>query len=231
MLGGFVRWLEGVLDRGWRNPTAAVQVLGADGEIDRSVTYGDLLRSAVALAARIGPRPGEWQQRVAIFALSGPEYVVADLAALIAGAVVISAGTAAHEAPDAETLCGAALLMADRRGRAVLTGRYPKGLAELGCEIVPVEQEPAPVVEPRSLGGDLDDVCKVLRVGAPEGRRRVALTGIALERIMRSPQIRRRCDWRRYHSPGAPLSQLADQVNVYHTLQHGGTVVFPAPRG
>ncbi|MGW4891647.1 hypothetical protein ACWEQL_05195 [Kitasatospora sp. NPDC004240] len=226
-----MRWLEGVLDRGWRNPTAAVQVMGADGVIDRSVTYGDLLRSAVALAERIGPQPGEWQQRVAIYALSGPEYVVADLAALIAGAVVICCGTTAHQAPDAEALAGAGLLMADRRGREVLAERYPRGLDGLGVELVPVEQEPAPVREPRELGGDLDDICKVLRVGAPEGRRSVALTGIALERIMRSPQIRSRNDWRRYHSPDAPLLQLTDQVSVYHTLQHGGTVVFPAPRG
>lgn len=222
-----MRWLEDVLASGWWDPHIAVQLLGRDGISQRSITYGDLLRGAAALAARLRSQVAEGE-RIAIMAASGPEYLIADLAGLIAGVVVVpvQTGVDVNGPRSSRLLRGARVLLVDP------TVRQMVALDRLGslpadCQVWTVDAAnlPAAAASP-GVSCDLDDIRKVVRLEAMVSYGEVALTGLVLDEIMRSLRMRLGRGWSPRYVCHAPLDSLVEQIGVYLTLQTGGTVVF-----
>src|SRR5262245_29690015 len=85
-----MRWLEDVVFDGWWSTQAAVQIIHGS-HVSRSMTYGELMRRAASLAAKVhGAIQRGRATRVAIFAAGGPEHLIADLAGLMTGVTVVS---------------------------------------------------------------------------------------------------------------------------------------------
>jgi len=222
-----MRWLEDVIFDGWWSTQAAIQFSGG-GQDAPSITYGDLMRRSASLATRlrdavqIGGSP-----RVAVFTAGGPEHIVADLAGLMAGLVVVSVPIAErHIWPD-DLLDDTGVVIADAPGRRALS-RFERSTDRQGLyEVVPVSFDaPMVALTPPALRGEQDDVCKVTFVDDRVPHRMVALTGFALDSIVGA--LRRTTTPRRYSAAGDHQDRLVEQVWVYRTLAVQGTVVFPA---
>ncbi|GIH05145.1 hypothetical protein Rhe02_32120 [Rhizocola hellebori] len=185
------------------------------------------MRRAASLATRLqetvkmgGP------PRVALFTAGGAEHLVADLAGLMAGMVVVSVPISErHIWPD-DLLDDTGVIVADAPGRRALR-RFERSTDRQGLyEVVPVDfQVPSSALAPPAPCGEQDDVCKVTFVDDRQPHRMVALTGFALDSIVGA--LRRTSAPRRYLA-GTHPDRLVQQVWVYRTLAVQGTVVFPA---
>ncbi|HEX2187933.1 MAG TPA: amino acid adenylation domain-containing protein, partial [Longimicrobiaceae bacterium] len=159
------RWLvhERVAEQAARTPAApAAEFEG------RALTYAELEAAAGSLAARLhalGVGPGA---RVAICLERSPEWLVAVLAAMKAGAAYVPLDPV-H--PDARL----AQLLADSGARALVTQESLRGrLPDLGGSVVvPAPSPPGPLLEGARTGTGPDDLAYVLytsgSTGAPKG--------------------------------------------------------------
>lgn len=221
-----MRWLEDLLFDGWWSTQVAVQMVQGQ-QVARSMTYGELMRRAAGMAYKLQNAIEQGRlRRVAIFAASGPEHLIADLAGLLAGVAVVSVPISErHIWPD-DLLDDISIVIADSAGRRALN-RYERSCDRQGLyDVLPVDIDApgtALAPTPPTLRGEQDDVCKVIFVDSRPPHRMVALTVYALDSIVCS--LRRAVAPRLYRAHGH-IDRLTEQVWVYRTLAVQGTVVY-----
>ena len=208
-----MQWLEDVLRHGWLSHRPAVEVLTAAGMVSRTLSYAELLAAAAALAADLATIVSHHQQRVLVVAANSPEHIVADLATMIAGAATTALSPHAAETEIRYIALSADIVLCDRDGR-----RAVDRLA-LDCPIRTVDARERPGVTAPEPAGDADKV-----VVCPDSDREFALPSGAIDEVLRAVRLRAPTGvWRRYLAV-TPLSTLIEQIFVYLTLQHQGTV-------
>ncbi|SCF07588.1 hypothetical protein GA0070216_104372 [Micromonospora matsumotoense] len=218
-----MRWLEELLSDGWWATGQAVR-FQLPHQSESSITYGDLLRQAATLAGRIG-EPGEGAQiRLAILTMGSAEGLVALLAGLIVGAVVISTPIQTTSPWSADLLGDPDVVLTDATGAAVLQCHERLIGARPRYQVLTVDlTEPAKASVRPDVCTDQDDVCKVAYLDQDRSPLVVALTGFALNAAVRQPD-------RRPVGAAGGLGSLTGQLASYRTLATGGVVDLVAPR-
>lgn len=211
-----MQWLEDVLRRGWHSHRPAVEVLTAAGVVARTLSYADLLAAAAGLAADLTAIVSHHQLRVLIVAANSPEHIVADLATTIAGAVTTALSPGSDEAELRYTAAGVDVVLCDSDGMVTVN--------RLGLDrpIRTVDCAGRPAGDAPELAGDSDDARKL--VVCPNAEQELALPCGTIDEVLRAVRLRAPTGvWRRYLCL-TPLHTLTEQVFVYLTLQHRGTV-------
>ncbi|MET7898991.1 AMP-binding protein [Streptomyces mirabilis] len=229
---------QGLLERAGSD-AVMVRVLAADGSAPAAFSYRDLTGAALVLAARLQEqaqvlgRPA----RVGLLAENSPEWVVADLAALFAGAVEIPVPTAFTAQQAASLLHSADLCLTDAAGEAALARWHagtPQSVLPDGCPALPLDlpaltRAPRPAAPPQIPAHD--QIVKVIHTSgttsAPKG---VQIRRHGLDELLTSLRARTRPEiFERYLSI-VPLSLLIEQVaGLYMPFLAGGSVSFLPP--
>lgn len=229
---------QGLLERAGSD-AVMVRVLAADGSAPAAWSYRDLTGAALALAARLQEqaqvlgRPA----RVGLLAENSPEWVVADLAALFAGAVEIPVPTAFTAQQAASLLQSADLCLTDAAGEAALARWHagtpqpvlPDGCPAVALDLPALARAPRPAAPPRIPAHD--QIVKVIHTSgttsAPKG---VQIRRHGLDELLTSLRARTRPEiFERYLSI-VPLSLLIEQVaGLYMPFLAGGSVSFLPP--
>ncbi|WP_422755753.1 hypothetical protein [Micromonospora sp. WMMD708] len=218
-----MRWLEELLSDRWWATGQAVR-FQLPNQSESSITYGDLLRQAATLAGRIG-EPGDGAQtRLAILTTGSAEGLVALIAGLIVGAVVISTPIQTPSPWSADLLGDPDVVLTDATGAAVLqcherlTGVRPR-YRVIGVDLT----EPAKATVRPDICADQDDVCKIAYLDPGRSPLVVGLTGFALDSAVRQPE-------RRPVVAAGGLGTLTGQLATYRTLAAGGVVDLTTSR-
>jgi long-subunit acyl-CoA synthetase (AMP-forming) len=216
-----------------------VRVLAADGSAPAAWSYRDLTGAALTLAARLQEQAQALGRpaRVGLLAENSPEWVVADLAALFAGAVEIPVPTAFTAQQAASLLQSADLCLTDAAGEAALARwrtSTPQPVLPDGCPAVALDlpaltRAPRPAAPPQIPAHD--QIVKVIHTSgttsAPKG---VQIRRHGLDELLTSLRARTRPEiFERYLSI-VPLSLLIEQVaGLYMPFLAGGSVSFLPP--
>ncbi|MEU7981513.1 hypothetical protein AB0B63_23665 [Micromonospora sp. NPDC049081] len=218
-----MRWLEELLSDGWWATGQAVR-FQLPNQTESSLTYGDLLRQSATLAGRIGESGDGTQTRLAILTMGSAEGLVALIAGLIVGAVVISTPIQTTTPWSADLLGDPDVVLTDATGAAVLqcherlTGARPR------YRVLTVDlTEPAKASARPDICTDQDDVCKIAYLDPERSTLVVALTGFALDSAVRQPD-------RRPSTGAGGLGSLTGQLASYRRLAAGGVVDLTTPR-
>ncbi|NDY91827.1 AMP-binding protein [Ideonella livida] len=209
-----------------------LEVQGLGGAPARACTYAQVHAAAEQLTALLPAQAVS--PRVGLVMANGPEWVVADLALLIAGAVEVPVPLAFSAEQAHHLLAPVDLCLVDRAGQARLNawlaspawaGRRPPAVLNVDLD----ELLSRDTVRARRRWTREDDVCKVIHTSGttslPKG---VRIRSQGLSDLLVS--LRRRAPARAYARSFSlvPLSLLIEQVTaVYLTLLDGGTLVFP----
>ncbi|GAX57648.1 AMP-binding protein [Streptomyces olivochromogenes] len=229
---------QGLLERAGSD-AVMVRVLAADGSAPAAFSYRDLTGAALALAARLQEQAQALGRpaRVGLLAENSPEWVVADLAALFAGAVEIPVPTAFTAQQAASLLESADLCLTDAAGEAALARWHagtPRSVLPDGCPVLPLDlpglaRAPRPAAPPQIPAHD--QIVKVIHTSgttsAPKG---VQIRRHGLDELLTSLRARTRPEiFERYLSI-VPLSLLIEQVaGLYMPFLAGGSVSFLPP--
>jgi hypothetical protein len=217
-----VRWLEDLLDDGWWATGPAVR-FQLPGQRESTIAYGELLRQAASLAARIGEPNESAQTRLAILTTGSAEGLIGLMAGLISGAVVISTPIQTSGPWSADLLGDPDVVATDATGGAVLRCHERLIGVKPDYRVLSIDlAEPAAAGNRPDVHADQDDVCKIAYLDPDRSPLVLALTGFALDAA-----VRQRDRWSRPSAPAAeagPLQSLADQIAAYRTLAAGGVV-------
>ncbi|MCT9110137.1 AMP-binding protein [Streptomyces mirabilis] len=231
---------QGLLERAGSD-AVMVRVLAADGSAPAAWSYRDLTGAALALAARLQERAQALGRpaRVGLLAENSPEWVVADLAALFAGAVEIPVPTAFTAQQAASLLHSADLCLTDAAGEAALARWHagtpqpqpvlPDGCPAVALDLPALARAPRPAAPPQIPAHD--QIVKVIHTSgttsAPKG---VQIRRHGLDELLTSLRARTRPEiFERYLSI-VPLSLLIEQVaGLYMPFLAGGSVSFLPP--
>ncbi|MFC4148106.1 hypothetical protein ACFO0M_17780 [Micromonospora mangrovi] len=218
-----MRWLEDLLADGWWATGRAVR-FQLPNQSESTITYGDLCRQAATLAGRIGESGEGAQIRLAILTMGSAEGLVALLAGLIVGAVVISTPIQTTSPWSADLLGDPDIVLTDATGAAVLECHERLIGVQPRYRVLTVDlAEPATATVRPSICSDQDDVCKIAYLDSGRSPLVVALTGFALDTAVRQQGGRR-------SAAGGALSSLTGQLATYRTLLAGGVVDLTAHR-
>lgn len=218
-----MRWLEDLLTDGWWATGPAVR-FQLPGQGESTLAYGELLRQAATLAARIGEPDESSQTRLAILTMGSAEGLIALMAGLIAGAVVISTPIQTTSPWSADLLGDPDVVVTDATGGAVLECHERLVGVKPDYRVLPIDlAEPGSVSARPRICSDQDDVCKIAYLDPGRSSMVVALTGFALDSAVRQP---RRPAWAVPADPvgGTALNGLAAQLSTYRTLATGGVI-------
>ncbi|MFF7601341.1 AMP-binding protein [Streptomyces mirabilis] len=231
---------QGLLERAGSD-AVMVRVLAADGSAPAAWSYRDLTGAALTLAAQLQEQAQALGRpaRVGLLAENSPEWVVADLAALFAGAVEIPVPTAFTAQQAASLLESADLCLTDAAGEAALarwrtSTPQPQPVLPDGCPALPLDlpaltRAPRPATPPQIPAHD--QIVKVIHTSgttsAPKG---VQIRRHGLDELLTSLRARTRPEiFERYLSI-VPLSLLIEQVaGLYMPFLAGGSVSFLPP--
>ncbi|WP_411382265.1 AMP-binding protein [Pseudomonas sp. MPB26] len=227
--------LSEIMAQALRTPDApAVVQLAADCTAPEAValTYRQLVAQAQRLASvLIDETPAAGQ--VGLVMGNSVEWVVADLASMLAARVEVPVPLAFSVDQARHLLQGCALVLVDEAGERTLDMWRCAGLRlSAAVRSVSVVNEPAPGrVSMPAAGAATDSVIKVIHTSGTTSRpkgvkiRRDGL-GALVEALW---QRARRDDYQRYLVL-VPLSLLIEQVTaLYMPLTSGGAVLLPAP--
>ncbi|MEU1603824.1 hypothetical protein [Micromonospora matsumotoense] len=217
-----MRWLEELLSDGWWATGQAVR-FQLPNQTESSLTYGDLLRQSATLAARIGESGDSAQTRLAILTMGSAEGLVALIAGLIVGAVVISTPIQTTSPWSADLLGDPDVVLTDATGAAVLQCHERLIGVRPRYRVLTVDlTEPAKASVRPDICTDQDDVCKIAYLDPDRSALVVALTGFALDSAVRQRD-------RRPVAGAGGLGGLTGQLASYRRLAAGGVVDLTAP--
>lgn len=230
-----MQWLNEVLAQRRNSDTPLVEVAAVPGGQPLAWSYAAVLDAAVALAweLRAMEDGGARTQRlrVGLVATNGVDWVVGDLACLLAGAVQVPVplGFSAQQASG--LLRQVDLCIADRAGAARVQQWGPTTVLPAGTPVKQVDVQSLVAaghgVAPPELPAE-DWICKVVHTsGTTSNPKGVQIRAEGLSALLKSlfKHVPDR-SWERYLSL-VPLSLLIEQVTaVYLPVMGGGTVAF-----
>ncbi|UXY17141.1 AMP-binding protein [Chitiniphilus purpureus] len=209
----------------------ALETMQADGTA-RRYTRAELLGAVAYWIGQLGQceRTGTHPLKVGLVTRNGPEWVVADLALLAAGAVEVPVPLAFSSDQALHLLESVDLCLVDERGAERLQEWFAQAARPCpAIRMIDLDALPAPVAglrRPTLPAGEA--VCKIIHTSGTTSRPKgVMIRGAGLDQLLAS--LRRRVPTGRYarYLSIVPLSLLIEQVTaVYMTLLDGGTVVF-----
>lgn len=218
-----MRWLEDLLADGWWATAPAVR-FQLPNQRESTIAYGDLLRQAATLADRIGACGEAAQTRLAILTMGSAEGLIALMAGLIVGAVVISTPIQTASPWSADLLGEPDIVLTDATGAAVLQCHERLVGARPRYRVLTVDLAESATANARpAVCSDQDDVCKIAYLDPGRSSLVVALTGFALDSAVRQQDRRPAAD-------GGALNGVAGQLATYRTLVAGGVVDLTARR-
>ncbi|MCW3841935.1 AMP-binding protein [Micromonospora yasonensis] len=214
---------------------ALVEALDHDGRPRAVLSYRDGVGAARALAARL--RLAATRPVVGVLTGNTAEFVVADLALLLSGAVEVPVPLAFSAEQAASLLPEATLCLVDEAGRQRLA-EWGDRVLPAGCRVVPVdladlvaEAAVAPPPWPDAPWRDEQAICKVVHTsGTTSHPKGVRIRGAGLDALLRSlDRVMPAGAYARYLSL-VPFSLLIEQVAaIYLVVCHGGTVMLLPP--
>jgi len=216
---------------------ALVELLDDDGGVGEVLSYRDGVGAAWTLADRL--RLADTRPVVGVLTGNTPEFVVADLALLLSGAVEVPVPLAFSADQANSLLREASVCLVDEAGRRRLAEWGTERVLPAGCRVVPVElsdlvaaARAVPPEQPRpSPWRDEQAICKVVHTSGTTSRPKgVRIRGAGLDALLRSlDRVMPAGAYARYLSL-APFSLLIEQVAaIYLVICHGGTVVLLPP--
>ncbi|MGW9431325.1 AMP-binding protein [Streptomyces decoyicus] len=229
-----MRAIRESLVRFGESPHPMIEVLGEDGVPARTLSYQEVTRRAAELAERIGVgdrRP----LRIGVVCGNTPEFVVADLALIVARAIEVPVPLAFSAEQAAGLLEETDLCLADAAGQERLTQWGRDRVLRPDCTVLPLStDEPVPsaplVLAPDGVGA-ADWECKVIHTSGTTSRPKgVRIRAAALNELLGSLRsVMPRGAFARYLSL-VPFSLLIEQVTgLYMVLLDGGTLVLMPP--
>lgn len=213
-----------------------VEALDRTGRPVGVLSYADGVGAARVLAGRL--RLAETRPVVGVLAGNTAEFVVADLALLLSGAVEVPVPLAFSAEQAASLLPEATICLVDEAGRQRLAEWGAERVLPAGCRVVPVAL-PDLVAEaaegappwPDDPWRDEQAICKVVHTsGTTAHPKGVRIRGAGLDALLRSlDRVMPAGAYTRYLSL-VPFSLLIEQVAaIYLVICHGGTVVLLPP--
>ncbi|MEV5121928.1 AMP-binding protein [Streptomyces decoyicus] len=229
-----MRAIRESLVRFGESPHPMIEVLGEDGVPARTLSYQEVTRRAAELAERIGVGDGR-PLRIGVVCGNTPEFVVADLALIVARAIEVPVPLAFSAEQAAGLLEETDLCLADAAGQERLTQWGRDRVLRPDCTVLPLStDEPAPstplVLAPDGVGA-ADWECKVIHTSGTTSRPKgVRIRAAALNELLGSLRsVMPRGAFARYLSL-VPFSLLIEQVTgLYMVLLDGGTLVLMPP--
>ncbi|MFD2764851.1 AMP-binding protein [Micromonospora eburnea] len=215
-----------------------VAQLDDSGGVSDVLSYRDGVGAARALADRL--RLADTRPVVGVLTGNTPEFVVADLALLLSGAVEVPVPLAFSAEQANSLLREATICLVDEAGRRRLAEWDAGRVLPPGCQVVPVElpdllsaarQAPPERPWPDSPWRDEQAICKVVHTSGTTSRPKgVRIRGAGLDALLRSlDRVMPANAYARYLSL-VPFSLLIEQVAaIYLVICHGGTVVLLPP--
>ncbi|MET7802830.1 AMP-binding protein, partial [Streptomyces decoyicus] len=211
-----------------------IEVLGEDGAPARTLSYQEVTRRAADLAGRIGHGDGR-PLRIGVVCGNTPEFVVADLALIVARAIEVPVPLAFSAEQAAGLLEETDLCLADAAGQERLTQWGRGRVLRPDCTVLPLStDEPVPsaplVLAPAGVA-EADWECKVIHTSGTTSRPKgVRIRAAALNELLGSLRsVMPRGAFARYLSV-VPFSLLIEQVTgLYMVLLDGGTLVLMPP--
>ncbi|MFI7104607.1 AMP-binding protein [Streptomyces sp. NPDC050161] len=241
-----MRTLEQALTALADDPRPLVEVLAADGSVAHALSYRDGVAAASALAAELrarpvagrGPRPDgdptdPGQLHVGVVMGNSPEFVVADLAVLAAGAAQVPVPLAFTAEQAASMLAEVDICLVDAEGREQLAawGRDQVLPSAAALEVVDIGRLIAAGPLPGGSPPEPDRICKVIHTSGTTSRPKgVCIRAAGLDALLTSLRDAMPAyAYRRYLSL-VPFSLLIEQVTgIYLVVCDGGTVVLLPP--
>ncbi|WP_327700922.1 AMP-binding protein [Streptomyces decoyicus] len=229
-----MRAIRESLVRFGESPRPMIEVLGEDGVPARTLSYQEVTRRAADLAGRIGHGDGR-PLRIGVVCGNTPEFVVADLALIVARAIEVPVPLAFSAEQAAGLLEETDLCLADAAGQERLTQWGRDRVLRPDCTVLPLStDEPVPstplVLAPAGVG-EADWECKVIHTSGTTSRPKgVRIRAAALNELLGSLRsVMPRGAFARYLSL-VPFSLLIEQVTgLYMVLLDGGTLVLMPP--
>ncbi|MET7669458.1 AMP-binding protein [Micromonospora luteifusca] len=216
-----------------------VQTLNGAGRVSETLSYRDAVAAARLLAGRLALAAA--RPVVGVITGNTTEFVVADLALLLSGAVEVPVPIAFSAEQAASLLAPAGLCLVDEAGRRRLTQWGAQRVLPPGCQVVEVnhaelvaaaEGQVWPgALPPASPWEDDQAICKIVHTsGTTSQPKGVQIRGAGLDALIRSlDRVMPPDSYARYLSL-APFSLLIEQVAaIYLVICHGGTVVLLPP--
>ncbi|WP_169314345.1 AMP-binding protein [Streptomyces piniterrae] len=245
-----MRTLEQALTHLADDARPMIQLLAADGSLARSIAYRHIVGAAAVLAGVLREHPvrdrslrpaddptDPAQLHVGVVMGNSPEFVVADLAALGAGAAEIPVPLAFNADQAASMLQDVDICLVDEEGRAQLAawGREDVLPQAAALEVVDIDRLAAQQATAAPLfrdgAGPQDRICKVIHTSGTTSRPKgVCIRGGGLDALISSLRgAMPEHAYRRYLSL-VPFSLLIEQVTgIYLVICDGGTVVLLPP--
>ena len=229
-----MRAIRESLVRFGESPRPMIEVLGEDGVPARTLGYQEVTRRAADLAERIGHGDGR-PLRIGVVCGNTPEFVVADLALIVARAIEVPVPLAFSAEQAAGLLEETDLCLADAAGQERLTQWGRDRVLRPDCTVLPLSTDgPVPsaplVLAPEGVG-EADWECKVIHTSGTTSRPKgVRIRAAALNELLGSLRsVMPRGAFARYLSV-VPFSLLIEQVTgLYMVLLDGGTLVLMPP--
>ncbi|BDH12493.1 AMP-binding protein [Streptomyces hygroscopicus] len=216
------------------SPRPMIEVLGEDGVPARTLGYQEVTRRAADLAERIGHGDGR-PLRIGVVCGNTPEFVVADLALIVARAIEVPVPLAFSAEQAAGLLEETDLCLADSAGQERLTQWGRDRVLRPDCTVLPLSTDgpvpSAPLVLAPDGVGEADWECKVIHTSGTTSRPKgVRIRAAALNELLGSLRsVMPRGAFARYLSV-VPFSLLIEQVTgLYMVLLDGGTLVLMPP--
>ncbi|MCL7490223.1 AMP-binding protein [Streptomyces sp. MCA2] len=229
-----MRAIRESLVRFGESPRPMIEVLGEDGVPARTFGYQEVTRRAADLAERIGHGDGR-PLRIGVVCGNTPEFVVADLALIVARAIEVPVPLAFSAEQAAGLLEETDLCLADAAGQERLTQWGRDRVLRPDCTVLPLSTDgpvpSAPLVLAPDGVGEADWECKVIHTSGTTSRPKgVRIRAAALNELLGSLRsVMPRGAFARYLSV-VPFSLLIEQVTgLYMVLLDGGTLVLMPP--
>ncbi|MEV1143950.1 AMP-binding protein [Micromonospora sp. NPDC049799] len=213
-----------------------VEALDHDGRPAAVLSYRDAVGAARVLSALL--RLAQTRPVVGVLTGNTAEFVVADLALLLSGAVEVPVPLAFTAEQAGSLLQEATICLVDEAGRRRLAEWGAGRVLPAGCRVVPVEladlvaeASVAAPPWPDSPWRDEQAICKVVHTSGTTSRPKgVRIRGAGLDALIRSLDRVMPADaYTRYLSL-VPFSLLIEQVAaIYLVICHGGTVMLLPP--
>ncbi|MFF4603113.1 AMP-binding protein [Streptomyces sp. NPDC001339] len=229
-----MRVIEESLARLGESQRPLIEVLDEDGALARTLTYREVTRRAADLARRLGPRDGR-PARVGVLCGNTPEFVVTDLALVMARAIEVPVPLAFSAEQAAGLLEDTDLCVVDAAGGARLNEWGRSRVLPPGCTVLPLSVDgpvpSAPLVPPPAGAAPADWECKVIHTSGTTSRPKgVRIRARAMDELLGSLRtVMPSGAFARYLSV-VPFSLLIEQVTgLYMVLLDGGTLVLMPP--